>query len=490
MTFAMHILGLSKLGLNNFDMQAGLHTIAQFSALRIVESLAGGTVIGIFAVVLLWMARRQNAATKYAIGFSALAGIALLPGLSLFHARANSASGLKAAITVSDSWAVYLFAVWAVIASWFLIGVVRSFLRLRALRKSCLPIEVSSLDPVLQETVRGGAMKREVVLCTSKGVQVPTALGLVKPAIVIPAWALEELSTEELRQILLHEIAHLRRWDDWTNLAQQLVKAVFFFHPAVWWIESKAALEREIACDDAVLEATGSPRAYAECLAHLAERSFFQRSLALAQAAIGKLRQTSSRVARILDGDRPKGNARAWRMAVSSVAGFAVACAVGVSRAPQLIAFEGSSQRVADSARIHDVSPARRSAEIIPAAMNAGEISPGIRFIPARLNLDSQDGLKRAPMKSKTPLLTAKGAARNGASSMPSPSGKSVLRPQAGRMVRLASAEIVPAPTIESVLILIQSSGSESLAQIQIWHVTVVRLVQQPVNSKTPPRKI
>jgi beta-lactamase regulating signal transducer with metallopeptidase domain len=42
---------------------------------------------------------------------------------------------------------------------------------------------------------------------------------------------LPQLSPEEIKVILLHELAHLRRWDDWTNLAQKIVKAVFFFHP-------------------------------------------------------------------------------------------------------------------------------------------------------------------------------------------------------------------------------------------------------------------
>jgi len=469
----------------SFDLQ----TVAQFSARRIVESLAGGTVIGIFAVVLLWLARRQNAATKYAIGFSALAAIALLPFFSLFAVRTGSPGAFKPAITVSDSWAVYLFAAWAVVASWFLIGVARSLWRLRVLRKSCTAIEVSTLDPVLQQTILNGRMKRQVVVCTSQVVRIPTALGLFTPAIVIPTWAMEELSTEELKQILLHELAHLRRWDDWTNLAQQLVKAVFFFHPAVWWIESKSALEREIACDDAVLEATGSPRAYAECLAHLAERSFFQRSLALAQAAIGKLRQTSSRVARILDADRPAGNDRAWKVAVSSVAGFAVACAVGVSRAPNLIAFESTQQRVAES--LLPMDAAHGSGGIIPASsiaasMGRDDLSPAAHVTPAKFNPDAvfHKRFTKAP-RPTTPLFAK--SAKAGAPAVRTP--PTVLRPQAGRMVRLASAEIV-APTVESVLILIQRSGNDSLAQLEIWHVTVVRFAQPPVSSKTPPRKI
>ncbi|HEX3819967.1 MAG TPA: M56 family metallopeptidase [Candidatus Sulfotelmatobacter sp.] len=447
-------------------MMFDLHTIAQFSALRIVDSLAEGTVIGVFAVGLLWLVRGQNAATKYAIGFAALAAIALLPAISLLSSRtALPASEVRPAITLPDSWAIYVFAAWAVIGTWFLIGVGRSFLRLRILRRSCTPVDLSTLDPVLLETLQCNQTKRKVAVCTSEQVRVPTALGLVKPAIVIPVWAIQELSADELKQILLHELAHLRRWDDWTNLAQQLVKAVFFFHPAVWWIESKAALEREIACDDAVLEATGSPRAYAECLAHLAERSFFQRGLALAQAAIGRLRQTTSRVAQILDSNRPKANARTWKVGVSSVAGFAVACAVGLSRAPKLIAFESSpTVRVAEFPQTHIAAPARRSVETIPASLNGDEISPEVRVTPAKLNIDS------------TPHRSFRKAS-------------AILRPKAGHMVHLASVEAVPAPMIETVLVLIQSPGNDSLGQIQIWQVTLVRFVQEPVRSTTPPRK-
>ena len=60
---------------------------------------------------------------------------------------------------------------------------------------------------------------------------------------------------------------------DWTNLLQKLVRAVFFFHPAVWWIENRLSLEREMACDDMVLAQTASasttaraPRGAAETL--------------------------------------------------------------------------------------------------------------------------------------------------------------------------------------------------------------------------------
>ncbi len=154
---------------------------------------------------------------------------------------------------------------------------------------------------------------------------------------------MQELSPDELNQILLHELAHLRRWDDWTNLAQKIVKALFFFHPAVWWIEKQVSLEREMACDDAVLAETASPRAYAECLAHLAEKTLIQRSLALAQAALGKIRQTSLRVAQILDANRPTGNGRVVEARRLARGRFRRRSALSVFQGlPRLIAFSDS----------------------------------------------------------------------------------------------------------------------------------------------------
>ena len=116
-----------------------------------------------------------------------------------------------------------------------------------------------------------------------------------------------------------------------------------FFHPAVWWIEKKLALEREMACDDLVLASTTSPRAYAECLVSLAEKSFLRRGLALAQAAVDRLRHVSLRVAQILDVHRPRAT-RVWRPAPVLVGGVSLVCLLGLSQAPtRLVSFENAS---------------------------------------------------------------------------------------------------------------------------------------------------
>ena len=99
------------------------------------------------------------------------------------------------------------------------------------------------------------------------------ALGILRPIIVFPADLVEKLRTDELALILMHELAHVRRWDNLTLLLQRLVAAVLFFHPAVWLCGRMLRREAEQACDDLVVCATGRSEAYARGLAHVAERA-------------------------------------------------------------------------------------------------------------------------------------------------------------------------------------------------------------------------
>jgi hypothetical protein len=171
-----------------------------------------------------------------------------------------------------------------------------------------------------------------------------------------------------LNAILLHELAHLRRWDDWTNLAQKLLRALFFFHPAVWWIESKLSLEREMACDDAVLAETANPRAYAECLVTVAEKSLMRRGLAMAQAAVSRVRQTSQRVAQILDTKRP-GATRIWKPALGLVAAFAMICVGLLSRSPELVSFQDKTPTAESASAAISLSGPRADLKFMAAAV-------------------------------------------------------------------------------------------------------------------------
>jgi hypothetical protein len=130
------------------------------------------------------------------------------------------------------------------------------------------------------------------------------AAGLSRPVILLPCRLVEELSTEELDQVGLHEVAHLARWDDWTNFAQKLFEAVFFFHPAVHGIGRQLDLEREIACDDWVIFRTGKPKPYAACLTRLVELTGRMDVPALAPGSWTTKKQISRRIEMSLNRSR------------------------------------------------------------------------------------------------------------------------------------------------------------------------------------------
>ena len=113
----------------------------------------------------------------------------------------------------------------------------------------------------------------KVKAAISLSISSPMTLGILRPIIVFPADLVEKLSADKLALILMHELAHVRRWDNLTLLLQRLVSAVLFFHPAVWLCGRMLRREAEQACDDLVVCVTGRSEAYARGLAHVAERA-------------------------------------------------------------------------------------------------------------------------------------------------------------------------------------------------------------------------
>jgi beta-lactamase regulating signal transducer with metallopeptidase domain len=298
-----------------------------------------GEGLAIFACV--WLALRcfkpLNSGTRFAVWFSTLAVIVALPFVVHSTAAAVVPSAQKAPLTFSSSWALYFFTAWAAIASMMLVRLSLSLWHIHSLRCGSQKVDVTDLDPELQ-SAWAEASSRNVELRASDKMRVPAALGFVRPAVIVPTWTLRELPTAELRIILLHELAHIRRWDDWTNLAQKLVKVLFFFHPAVWWIESHLSLEREMACDDVVLAQTTNPKAYARSLLTLAERVGLGKSVALAQAALGRAHQTAQRIRQILDSNRPKATG-IWKPAMGLVTAMSALALLAVPYTPRLVSF-------------------------------------------------------------------------------------------------------------------------------------------------------
>jgi len=111
-----------------------------------------------------------------------------------------------------------------------------------------------------------------VKILRSALVQTPIAIGIFKPVIIVPASLFLQISPRELETIIAHELVHIRRYDPLVNIAQCVIEALFFYHPAVWWISAQVRREREFAADADVLEIfEDSHVTYARALANLEE---------------------------------------------------------------------------------------------------------------------------------------------------------------------------------------------------------------------------
>jgi beta-lactamase regulating signal transducer with metallopeptidase domain len=333
-------------------LPANLDSVVALVLDRMLYCLAEGMALAGLLSLAIRLFPPRNSRTRFAVWFAALIAVAVLPLLSaaghlriLAHGAHPVAPG-TAWLTIPASWAISILGIWAGLVLLGLLRVSAGLWHVRRLRQSCVPMNPERLGPDLQSAIAELRLSRPVSILVSPAANVPAAVGFFHPMVVVPAWLAEECAAGELQYVLLHELAHLRRRDDWTNLLQKIVKAVLFFHPGIWWIERKLSLDREMACDEAVLKEIPEPRLYAECLARVAEKSFLRRQLALAQAAVDRMKHLSRRIARILGVEpRPAWSTRFWKPAVATVAVAGVLSAVWTAQAPMLVG-------LADPARV------------------------------------------------------------------------------------------------------------------------------------------
>ena len=381
-------------------MNASMEELAQNLIVGVLNSFPAGIALAVMTAVTLRIMRRTPPSARFAIWFFALV---ILPLLGLLHTPLATVSGAQVhrGINIPGSWAIPAVAAWAAIAGIIMMRVMLGIRRIRNIRRSCVAIAKENLPGAAIAVL--SSCPRPVEVCISPIVQVPAAVGLFRPAIVLPEWAMKDLPADQLAVIICHELAHLQRWDDWTNLAQKVLRAVLFFHPAAWWIERRLSLEREMACDDAAVSHAASARDYAASLVAVAEKSMIKRSMLMAQAAVHRARETSLRIARLLKltrGDKPQ----SWKPAVVMAGFLATAIFVVEPIMPRLVAFENNGPSVIAVAKTpvlssESITQTKTESLVVPASFNQ---SSSAEVVPTKLTTPVRKPALR-PAVRKTP---------------------------------------------------------------------------------------
>jgi beta-lactamase regulating signal transducer with metallopeptidase domain len=141
------------------------------------------------------------------------------------------------------------------------------------LRRSCQPLTDETMTLLVVEACRAINLARKIRVAVTDQLTSPAVVGILVPTLILPLSLFTTLTPEQIRFILLHELAHIRRGDYLANLFQLLAEALLFFNPAVWWLSHHIRREREACCDALAIELSGAPADYAKTLVRVAENT-------------------------------------------------------------------------------------------------------------------------------------------------------------------------------------------------------------------------
>ena len=199
--------------------------------------------------------------------------------------------------TADVRWTAWLAFVWLAGALLMLARAGFKVASAEQLRRSCRPLDDSRIEALLTETRRALGIANQIRVGVTDRLTSPAVVGVVVPMLILPLSLLTALTPEQIRFVLLHELAHIRRHDYLANLFQFVAESLLFFNPAVWWISHQIRREREACCDALATELSGAPADYAKTLVHVAERVLYPAPAAA--PAFGNKREPSSLAERI-----------------------------------------------------------------------------------------------------------------------------------------------------------------------------------------------
>ncbi|HET8546386.1 MAG TPA: M56 family metallopeptidase, partial [Bryobacteraceae bacterium] len=196
-----------------------------------------------------------------------------------------------------------MFGVWLVLFTVQMVRVASSYRWLGRLKREARAAP-ARLRGEFDEWVLATAVRRPVRLLVSDAIESPVAVGFRDAAVILPASIVDGLEQQDIDHVLLHELAHIARRDDWTNLLARLLTGALAMNPVALFVLRRIDREREIACDDWVVAATGAAREYAASLSRLIEFRLARRRMLLASGVAGRGTQISDRISLLLESGR------------------------------------------------------------------------------------------------------------------------------------------------------------------------------------------
>lgn len=295
-----------------------------------------GALIGCAAAILLTVLRNARPETRYAAACGALLLCIAWPAADFVllmtagpdgGADGRTLAGVAAAVLAADPAELLirvqhhldaLVVAWAACAGAFGLRMAAGLVWIGRTTRA------GDADPHWQARLSAMAARcglvRGVRLRVVDALASPVTAGWWRPVVLVPASLLTGMDAPLLEALLAHELGHVKRHDYLVNLAQNVVEALLFYHPAVWWLSRRIRVERERIADDFAAREIGEPRRLALALSKLERLQCSNPRLA--QAANGG--DLLARIRRLL---RPDVQVLHWQAALP-VLGLILACAV------------------------------------------------------------------------------------------------------------------------------------------------------------------
>lgn len=288
------------------------------TAWALVHFLWQGTALAALAALL--MARVQKASMRYLAAVVVLCLMIAAPVATLLYSARTQSPAIPTESRVQPvvpsvvghgsapspatssrrgpELLLWLVEAWAVGVACFSLRTLGGLILLRRMGRRQSTALTAKLCASCRDLERRFGISRVIRYCQCAWIEAPAVLGWFRPVILLPVSALTGLSEEQLRAVIAHELAHIKRYDSFVNAFQVVTETLLFYHPAVWWLNRRIRIEREHCCDDLAVAICEDVVEYARALT-LMEHWRSVPSLAMA-ANHGCL---STRVKRLLGAD-------------------------------------------------------------------------------------------------------------------------------------------------------------------------------------------
>lgn len=250
-------------------------------------------------------ARMRSAPQRYAVLCMAQFGLVLAYAGTLLGEL--SAAPVASVVTAPASagglawlpgFMLVSVALWSVGLALMTARLLHAFRGVERLRQGAAPL--LALQPALELAAARLGLRREVTIAEAR-VDSPLTLGWLKPVLLMPLGWAAQLPPQVVEAAILHELVHVKRHDFVVNAVQHIVETLFFYHPSVWWLSRKIREQRELCCDQAVVDSHLDPLDYASALVALEQQRGLVRPLAANELSLAVARgELSARVAHVL----------------------------------------------------------------------------------------------------------------------------------------------------------------------------------------------